>query len=581
MGGKCDIDNLREQTYKFWNKHNYEDYIQQYIQQLLGCELKMAAQEPDRLRGVDQPVHTLALTVGESFEPLLQVVCVLKPKRVVLVLNTLYSKMPGVDHGTRLKGYMLSLKQAPLSEQFRPNLADDSFDLIELPKDTPTHVFRALREAFQKQEAQPPAGYTNVVDITGAKKSMVVGAFLYAAHSGLPITYVDFDEYDPDWHRPYGFTCRIGTVANPYEAFHLRDWEQVRRLYESYSFRNARVLLGSEPGSGSQGSGILGAMSQTLDATANGDSLFEPCDLEKVQRLAKLLKMYEEWENGNYAVAKQMRDCFDPPLPDDVVPWSIDVLGLIWPNVSAVTTATAAAQQLLDKHLKLKHGDPDPTHSLFNQPEPLLAYVSDELAKIERLITKNEDYRSAYLRAAALDEFLLKARLCIAWLKGSLDLTDSGGSSKKVSNLSNTEQSEGFKRLADHSGAEAMREVLLGGKSLDLRGCGKVKIVSGCPSLNKYWDGKALDFTHNGNRGFTKLRGEAIHTHLYLPSSVAEAALEWVKAAVEEFIQNWLEHFYPGTVAAAKGKNDRVAAPSWSRLVEVCDLKFLPPGLRQ
>ncbi|GIW02422.1 hypothetical protein [Roseiflexus sp.] len=573
MGGKCDVDNLKKRTRDYWKSVDNN-----YIEQLLGCELKIAAQEPDRLRGVDRPVHTLALTVGESFEPLLQVVCVLKPKRVVLVLNTSYSGTPGIDHGTLLKQYMLSLKQAPLPEQFRPDLADNSFDLIELPKDTPTHVFRALREALQKPEAQPPAGFTNVVDITGAKKSMVVGAFLYAAHSGLPITYVDFDEYDRDWRRPYGFTCRIGAIANPYAAFHLRDWEQVRRLYESYSFRNARVLLGSEPGSGSQGNGILGAMSQTLDATANRELLFEPRDLEKVQRLAELLRMYEEWENGNYAVAKQMRDRFDPPLPDDVAPWSIDVLGPIWPNVSAATTATAAAQQLLDEHLKLKHGEPDPTHSLFARPKPLLAYVSDEQAKIERLIMKNEDYRSAYLRAAALDEFLLKARLCIAWLKDSLVLKDNSGSTSKVSNLSNADQIKGFKLLADHSGAGAMREVLLRSRPLRLGGIGEIEIASGCPSLNKYWDGKALDFLHN--QGFTKLRGEAIHTHLYLPRSVAEAALEWVKAAVDEFIQNWLEHFYPGTVAVATGKKERVAAPSWSRLVEVCDLTFLPPGLR-
>ncbi|ABU59346.1 hypothetical protein [Roseiflexus castenholzii] len=577
MGGKCDVDNLREQTRKYWK--NNPDY-EHYLQQLLGCELKIAAQEPDRLHGVDWPVHTLALTVGESFEPLLQVVCVLKPKRVVLVLNTSYSGTPGIDHGTLLKQYMLSLKQAPLPEQFRPDLADNSFELIELPKDTPTHVFRTLCKAFQKQEAQPPAGYTNVVDITGAKKSMVVGAFLYAAHSGLPITYVDFDEYDRDWHRPYGFTCRIGAVANPYAAFHLRDWEQVRRLYESYSFRNALVLLGTKHSPDRQGNGILGAMSQTLDVTANRESLFEPRDLEKVERLAELLRMYEEWENGNYAVAKKLRDSFNPPLPDDVAPWSIDVLGPIWPNVSAATTATKAAQQLLDEHLKLKHGDPAPTHSLFAQPEPLLAYVSDELAKIERLITKNEDYRSAYLRAAALDEFLLKARLCIAWLKDSLVLKDNSGSTSKVSDLSDADQIKGFKLLADHSGAGAMRDVLVRVNPLNLRQIGK-EIVSGCPSLNKYWNRKALDFSHKNYQGFTKLRGEAIHTHLYLPRSVAEAALDWVKAAVDEFIQKWLEHFYPGMVAAATGRKERVAAPSWSRLVEVCDLTFLPPGLRQ
>lgn len=175
----------------------------------------------------------------------------------------------------------------------------------------------------------------------------------------------------------------------------------------------------------------------------------------------------------------------------------------------------------------------------------------------------------------------MKARLCIAWLKDSLVLKDNSGSTSKVSNLSNADQIKGFKLLADHSGARAMRGVLVGGDPLDLRQIGKVEIASGCPSLSKYWNGKALDFSHKNYQGFTKLRGEAIHTHLHLPRSVAEAALEWVKAAVDEFIQNWLEYFYPGTVAVATGRKERVAAPSWSRLVEVCDLTFLPPGLRQ
>ncbi|MCS7230483.1 MAG: hypothetical protein NZ923_10730, partial [Candidatus Kryptonium sp.] len=272
------------------------------------------------------------------------------------------------------------------------------------PKDTPTYVFRALRDALQKPKAQPPAGFTDVVDITGAKKSMVVGAFLYAAHSDLPITYVDFDEYDTQWGKPYGYTCRIGRIANPYEAFHLRDWEQVRRLYESYSFRNARVLLGAAGSAGNAGTGIIGAMSQTLGG-AGSDALFDPDDIGKVERLASMLEMYEAWENGDYAEAKRLKD---GSLPPDVVPWSIEELGGIWPHVASATDAQTAAQNLLTDHLVLKQGASGPSDSLFAKPLPLLAYVRDELAKIERLITKNEDYRSAYLRAAGLEEFLLK-----------------------------------------------------------------------------------------------------------------------------------------------------------------------------
>jgi len=581
MSGQLTESNLKNRTKEYWEKRPGYDC---YIKELLPRELEEASKDPARLRGVGQKVHTLALTVGESFEPLLQVVCVLKPQRIVLILNQFYSGEPGNDYGERLKQLMVKLSMAKhLPDGMLPALLrDDNFELIELPKDTPTHVFRALREAMQKPEAQPPQGATNVVDITGAKKSMVVGAFLYAAHSELPITYVDFDEYDTRWGKPYGYTCKISKIANPYEAFHLRDWEQVRRLYESYSFRNALALLGSVCTADSSGSGILGAMSRTVDDAADGESLFEPRDIARVQRLATLLEMYEAWENGDYAVAKKLKDGFNPPLPDDVVPWSIDALGNIWPDVAGIANAQDAAQKLLIAHLNLKQGVARPADSLFAKPMQLLAYVRDELAKIERLITKNEDYRSAYLRAAGLNEFLLKARLCMNWLEGRLNAIDGSHDPVIANTLPDSEQIEWFKAIAGHSGAEAMRDVLLGKRPLELernRCKKKVKKVAltGHPHLSKYWTGKPLDL--EDKPVFTKLRGEAIHTHLYIPRSVAEAALELVRAAVDEFETNWLEYFHPGTVAAVQSRP--VVAPSWPRLCEASELAFLPPRLRQ
>ncbi|GIV79006.1 MAG: hypothetical protein KatS3mg050_3400 [Litorilinea sp.] len=572
---------LRERTQEYWSKNcSYECYITE----LLGRELQEASKDPSRLRGVGKPVHTLALTVGESFEPLLQIVCVLRPKRVVLILNSHYGSTPGSDHGEDLKRLMLKLAQvSDMPEEMRPQLQDQDFKLIELERDTPTQVFRALRQAMQDPKAQPPERYTNVVDITGAKKSMVVGAFLYAAHSGLPITYVDFDEYDTQWGKPYGYTCRIGEIANPYEAFHLRDWEQVRRLYESYGFRSARSLLGTPAVNGQPGTGILGAMSLSLDGST-GDPLFNSSEIKKMDRFATILEMYEAWENGDYTAAKSLRDSFNPPLPSEIVPWSIDELGGVWPAVSGAPDTRTAADTLLKAHLALKQGEPQPANSLFAQPAKLLAYVRDELAKIERLITKKEDYRSAYLRAAGLEEFLLKARLCMSWLKGVLSATVEKESPVPSNTLTDSDQSRGFAAIVSHSSADAMRETLRRRQALELRNAKmKVGLDATAPYLGEYWNGRALDFdafvSGWGNPGFTRLRGEAIHTHLHIPRPIAEAALELVRAAGEEFETNWLEHFHPGTLAGVADK--RVEAPSWARLCDACELTFLPPRLRQ
>lgn len=585
MAAQLRKEDPKSRTEEYWeNRLSYDDYVRE----LLGRELQHAKSQGDadmRLRGVGKPVHTLALTVGESFEPLLQVVCVLRPKRVALILNSFYGGTPGYDHGCDLKERIKSLHQVPdLPDDMRPELQDDAFELIELEKDSPTQVFRALRDAIRKPEAQPTPGHVNVVDITGAKKSMVVGAFLYAAHSGLPITYVDFDEYNTDWGRPYGYTCRIGEIANPYEAFRLRDWEQVRRLYESYSFRNARALLGEAGSSAKSGSGILGAMSQTLDG--DGESLYDESDINRVQRLATLFEIYEAWENGDYARAKALAIRFDPSLPEDAIPWSIVELGAVWPGAENVSDARSAADSLLKAHLALKQGSSKPSDSLFAQPTKLLAYVRDELAKIERLITKNEDYRSAYLRAAGLEEFLLKTRLCMSWLAGKLNVTVGNNAPVISSVLPDEDQNKGFRAITSHSSADTMRESLRGKKSLDLTRVAninmKMELATSCLTLIDYWKGKDLDFdafvSDRGNPGFSRLRGEAIHTHLYIPRNVAEAALDIVRAAVEEFEKNWLEHFHPGT--CTRFNDILLTAPSWGRLCEICQIDFLPPRLR-
>ncbi len=591
MGCQLTKSALNGRTQEYWDQKPGYDC---YINELLGRELQEASKDPTRLRGVGKPVHTLALTVGESFEPLLQVVCVLRPKRVVLILNRHYgvalNRVSGSVQGKKLQDLIKQLhKVADIPDDIRPALIDDEKIVPRvLKQDTPTCVFRVLHEEMQKleaqpSEAQPSEDFTNVVDITGAKKSMVVGAFLYAAHSGLPITYVDFDEYDTQRGKPYGYTCRIGEIANPYEAFHLRDWEQVRRLYESYSFRNARTLLGEPAAGGNSGTGILGAMSRTLGGDG-GEPLFDQNDIERVMRLASLLEMYEAWENGDYAAAKRLRDSFNPPLPSEVVPWSVEELGDVWPTTTGASDARTAADTLLGAHLALKQGASKPSDSLFAQPARLLTYVHDELAKIERLITRNEDYRSAYLRAAGLEEFLLKARLCMSWLNGVLSVMVGGGSPVASNTLSASDQANGFGAIVSHSSADTMRDTLRRKQSLKLQHVRMtVELGSSAPNFGDYWKGKTLDFdafvSSWGNPGFSRLRGEAIHTHLYIPRSIAEAALDLIRAAVTEFEANWLEHFHQGTLGSMADK--LVEAPSWAQLCKVCELTFLPPRLRQ
>jgi hypothetical protein len=211
-------EQVRWVTDNYWHYHLKEaSRYAYYIHNVIGLELAWASQNPltiegtrvERLRRPDKQVHTLAITVGESLEPLFQMICVLKPQRVVAVLNQQYGETTGKNMGQELRDLVELLPDATgIPEEYRPDMPE--LIPIVLEDDSPTEVFRALKDALQEPQSQPPAGSVNVVEITGATtKSMVVGAFLYAAQAELPITYVDFDEYNVRRGRPYGHTITI------------------------------------------------------------------------------------------------------------------------------------------------------------------------------------------------------------------------------------------------------------------------------------------------------------------------------------------------------------------------------------
>lgn len=571
-------DKLRQLTREHWDRGG----IKWYIEKLLPEELKYAKE-----RGAieEHPCDTLALLVGHSVEPLLQAICAFQPKeRLVLLLNEWYGsqddphRQRGLDRGRDLQEVIEMLPCDLFGEQ-------PGIEWHEVT-DQPASVFRKLCQYVLPDQQ---AGKRVIVDITGAKKSMDAGAFLFAAYADIPVSYVNFDDYHEKKRRPYGFTCRIETLDNPYRLFRLRDWERVRRLYESYSFRAARELLEGENKGDLEG--LLDFMVRPLRCEER--PLFEENGLEvaAARKLARALEMYESWDNGDYYKARRLASTLD--IPSEGIPWAVEVLGEdnLWPHTEGCPTgnADAAATQLLLIHLALKRGDPNPQSSLFARPELLLAYTRDELEKISRLLSLVEDYRSAYLRAAGLHEFLLKARIAICWLRDELDIWVKNRGPLRPSSFTETEQKGLFLQIVEHAGADQMRRMLLEPAiaSLSLsrykdpatgKTAGVKAVISpDVPALDNYWDGKALDLdavTTEGSPTFIRLRGEAIHTHLFVTKEVAEAAYALTSASLDEFEGNWLPRLAGGLHPQYHG--ERLKAPEWDRLCRWCSLTFLP-----
>ena len=231
---------------------------------------------------------------------------------------------------------------------------------------------------------------------------MVSGAYLFASYTNCPVSYVDYDEYSEHFRRPFGYTCRINELENPSELFRLRDWERVKVLYNQYSFKGAAELIKD--------------IRECTERFLEGKS-------EHVERLEECLEFYGLWDNGDYRSAWNKYQKLSNTMKSPPCPPAIEKLHEIWPNKTS-----------LDDDIKKLEGQDNIEDSIYLKDDEIVTYSHDELEKIKRLIRINEDFRSALLRAAGLNEFLLKARIVRLWMEDNfiLDIEDKEHSRKNI-----------------------------------------------------------------------------------------------------------------------------------------------------
>jgi len=516
MEGNGDIERITKDYWDCFEPSKIDEAMRRYVcerhrqlddKSLLEAELDYARSQG---RLTDHRCKTLVLLVGFSLEPLLQSVYVYQPQKIVLILNEQgyppegWSEFAG--HVKEAIGYLVEGELLSSAPQFPGKGSEVGYPTA----DNPSAMFQTLLEVLHDE--------TDVmIDVTGGKKSMVSGAYLYAAYARARISYVDFDEYDPKHRRPYGYSCKIGELDNPYQTFALRDWERVRALYEQYQFWEARQVLAS----------ILPAMKQVM-----------PTAEQPIQKLSAFLEYYEKWDRGDYRGAKQAAQ----NLPDFEQPSAVTVLGDQWFEISGNDFTK------------------EPQHFYRDSPE-LRAYVCDELARIQRMICCNEDYRSAFLRAGGVNEIVMLARL-VSLVKDSKD------------------QNEFLDALEKRTpGANDVFKALITGKDItigkDRKSCNiflgeaPTLTIPHSSRMNSWWTSTCLFNTDDGWHTFLNRRNELAHKYFSIPREWAEDALRFVQANFEDFL---------GCPIA--DLNLRVTALSWIELCDLCGLsRFLPPSL--
>jgi hypothetical protein len=537
-------ERLRNLTEKYWSD-KWE--VEEYIQKLLPDEL---AYLRDKNRITAKPAEILVQLVGYSWEPLLISVCAYRPKKVVLILNDWYNDQEGKARGIVYQEYIAKLKEL--------NLIDDTPENIPQPwepvKDRPEEVFK-----FLKKHVLPfvNKGKRVVVDITGAKKSMGSGAYLFSSYTNASVSYIDYEEYSEKYGKPYGYTCMPDELTNPMELFKLPEWDRVRQLYARYAFRSANELI-----------------AEIKDAS---ESFLEAEELKSTDSLMAWLEFYRLWDEGDY------RGSWDKWNNDDT-----------FKRISNVKDACPTAVKKLGKDwlikdgckelrfgIEEKEGSKDIEKSIYLKDEELLVYAFDELEKIKRLIKYNEDYRSALLRAAGLNEVLLKARVVRSWIQNRF-VIEVDGKQLTRGDIKNSDKYKHYLSQIDKElrkiGATYFHMALRWEESkgdkyaLKLRGLEELgrpiahRAVGG-PMLIEFW--KSV----NKPKGFglpddvLKLRNKAIHFCLSIPKELAEVAIAMAETNLGDFKSEWIN------VTVTNGTYEAV---SWNDLCDACEITFLP-----
>lgn len=524
----CDVDSLKSQTENYWrnlqdaNSERARDGIVQsvYLESLLRDEIACAKERALTQEGVwpQEQAEVLVLLVGHSIEPLLQTVCAYEPKEIVLVLSQKYNApndgmLFAEDHVLPCLRALKELESPLLKRHFaelrcvcpKPGQGSRPGDVFQL-------LFEALSEDVKKKK-------NIIIDITGGKKSMVAGAYFFATYTNVKISYVDFEDYHERKRRPYGFSCQIGLLPNPYEIFGLRDWEQVKSLYKRFFFDEAVKKL-------------------CIIAKDMSSEYFKPEQITAVETLIKIMRVYHAWSVGDYAQAKKLSDEVKVLQPLA----SVEALHDKWP-------------ENIDSEPRLRLSDWD----FYSNHKLILQYALDESAKVDRIVKLKEDYRSGLLRAAGLNEVLLKARLAFLCERKMLLLY------RKDQKLADADAQN---TVVDGQQVKAwFAEEILRAKNKEkvpAKAALKAeKTENALPYMSQSPEYRAI-LTKDRD-----LRNGVIHFVIPVSKQIAYEAVDAMHKNVQDFEQVWVQSVDP------KHQIKPDTLPTWEELCGWCNIDFL------
>ena len=529
---------LRLRTERYWElkkpsteRDRWQYYLvrsyqeeSQNEQSLLQLEMDYAKDTgrlPSCLTDSQDKSTTLVILIGDSFEPLLQSIWVHQPNRLVPIVNEYYGKKgeaaSSAEHWSKF--YRLIKKKFP--QEKRENIRNlEDIEQVKPTADSPRAVFEHLRDELAEDLRNQDVNV--IVDITGAKKTMVAGAFMLAAYSRARIYYIDVEESRDG--KPYGYKSRFVAVKSPLEELSLHVWQHVEQRYRRYDFAGAL---------------------RSLEAI--------PTD-EHICQFRLFLSVCNSYENGEFREAVAQVSGLRNNLQAEV-PTAVLELGSLWPIP----------------------GETDLAVELFRQPDKLLVYANDALERAKRLLTQ-ENNRAAFTLAYALHETLLKARIIALYDAKQLMSEQEGLSEEKKKTYGPPQPlnqvPDGLPWCLRQMMTADAQPILSGDKR------GGRKIARSTYRLSWPIQDKPGCLPVHLQAAATKPLKEArnLITHTYFPATktLANKAITLAEHNFEDYMSNWYSWLRPAQCAQKILKAYRFDIPSWEDLRRECELTFIP-----
>jgi hypothetical protein len=188
----------------------------------------------------------------------------------------------------------------------------------------------------------------------------------------------------------------------------------------------------------------------------------------------------------------------------------------------------------------------------------LRIYAHDELARIQRLVDCNEDNRSAFLRAAGLNEVLLTARL----VRLVADPTDRAAVLAAI-----TEHTPNARDL--FKALQSDPQTPISPEKVGLKKVGLHQPILLSAQMKDWWSKTRYFSGIDDWKQFLELRNKLAHTFMSVSKELADDAICFVRANFEDFIG-----------APVTSLTTVVTTLDWGDLCTFCELNFLPPKLR-